>query len=75
MNAEGITYEKALNLRLIWSFTNGWRQRRVDILEHPSDSLKVVTVGTPIGGGQSVVCVEDRSAYDRIIVGRIKRTD
>ena len=75
MNAEGITYEQALDLQLIWSFTNGWRQRRVDILEHPTDSAKVVTVGRPIGGGTPVVCVEDRSAYDRIIVGRIKRTD
>lgn len=45
-------------------FVNAWRQRCVAIYSHSTDPQKVVTVGTPFGGGPLVECIENRKDYE-----------
>jgi hypothetical protein len=52
----------------IGRFKNNWRQRYVSLYPHPTDSLKVVSVGTPFDGSDPIICEEQRSAYGRQLV-------
>ena len=47
---------------------NEWRRRNVSIYEHKGDLSKVITVGEPFGGGEPVVCVEERVDWEPALV-------
>lgn len=76
-NSEGITFDQARKLSLIWSFTDNWRQRFIEIYEHPTET-KVVTIGYyQIAGpnGSPLVCVEAKSDYRRILENKLRSVD
>lgn len=67
MNDRGITLEDVMANKYgacIGSFRNKWRERFVEI--YSLDDLHVVTVGYPTSGAP-IVCVEERSAFQRNI--------
>jgi hypothetical protein len=51
----------------IGSFRTNWRQRDVDIYDHPTDKDSVVTVGTGFGGGTNCTAIEPRASYHAAI--------
>ena len=66
-NCEGFTATNITTAR-IGVLRNNWRGRLVYVHAHPTDPQKVVSIGHPLsGGGEVIVCVEDRSGFERTI--------
>jgi len=55
-------------------FHNGWRQRTIEIYEHPSLDGMVVTYGYPDNGDDPIICEEKYTDYQREIENKILRT-
>ena len=63
MNYEGWTKEKVEKLELIGKLKNNWRQRYVNIYQHPYQIDKVISVGHPFDGLKPIICVENKTAF------------
>lgn len=67
MNSENITIETIKGKPVIGLLKNNWRQRHVTIYDHPTNPEMVVSVGVPFNNTEQIVCVEERTAYARVI--------
>ncbi len=54
-------------MKVIGILRNNWRQRLVTIYEIGDEPDKVLTVGDPFDGSKSIVCVENRADWKRVI--------
>jgi hypothetical protein len=60
-NTSGFAPEQIETFPAFGTFRNKWRGRVVTVRQHPSDHLKVVSVG--VGEAETVICTESISAY------------
>ena len=66
---ESFTLKDRSTLTFRGKFRNNWRQRWVEVYDHPTNPDKVVAFGLPFDGRKEVICVEDRSEYTRQLNG------
>ncbi len=67
-NSELTLLQVKTKLKFLLGFNNNWRQRYVEVYEHPTDQARVISVGFPFGQlADHVICDEERSAYDHRI--------
>jgi hypothetical protein len=52
-------------LNKLGTFRNQWRERICTLYEHPTDPLRVISVGVSIHNGKETVCDELRTEYPR----------
>ena len=50
-------------------YLNHWRQRRVELRQHPIDREMVVSIGWPFDGGEPIIAEEQISGFQREIAG------
>lgn len=50
-------------LPLLGYTASQWRQRRIALYEHPTDTTLLVSCGTTFDGGMQVIATEPRSAW------------
>jgi hypothetical protein len=46
---------------------NNWRQRNVEIWDHPEKSNKVITIGRSFDGKSVICCIENRANWTQYI--------
>ena len=63
VNNTGFTPELIGTLPVIGQTVNTWRQRVVELREHPVDPDRLITVGYAFAGNMTVVADEPRSSW------------
>lgn len=74
-NSTCFSDEEIAKLKLIGRVVNNWRQRNVNLYEHPSDPNSLISEGITFDGQMRVICDESRqewaTALDYIAHGKV----
>lgn len=62
-NNTSLTEDQIIQLKLIGRTVNNWRGRNINLLEHPSDPDRVISVGITFDGLMTVICDDERQAW------------
>ena len=78
-NNTTFTAEEISAMKLLGYTINGWRQRNIALLQHPTDFEQVVLVGTTFDGLMTVISsgpkVAWATALDYIAHGKVYRSE
>lgn len=68
------TVDEIRGFKFIHAFTNNWRQRFIEIYQHPTAENRVLTIGSNLDKSAQIVCDEHRDDYKREIENNITET-
>lgn len=78
-NNTPFSLEEIRSFKVIGTTINGWRQRNVALIQHPTEPDKVISRGTTFDRRMCVISVEDKSqwatALDYIAHGKVYRSE
>lgn len=73
-NRTEFTVDQIRGFKFIHAFTNNWRQRFVEIYQHPTNEERVLTIGSNLDKSAQIVCEEHHDDYKREIENKLTET-